>query len=160
MSQGSTDQAFARMLSDNRAALARLARRYAARDDWQDLLQEMHLQLWRSFAGFDGRAQLSTWVYRVALNTALSHRRKPRRDHAPLEEIHERGDAGVPGDPMSVLEAFLSELDPIQRSVLVLDLEGMEREQIAEVLGISLGAVATRMTRLRQALEARIQENP
>ena len=66
---------------ENNGALVRLARRYAGPDDWQDLLQDMQLQLWRSFDAFDGRAQRSTWLYRVALNTALSHVRKPRREH-------------------------------------------------------------------------------
>lgn len=152
------DQAFAHVLSSNRAALMRIARRYAGPQDWQDLLQEIHLQLWRSYQGFAGRAQLATWVYRVALNTALSQCRKPRRVHQPLEQVAETGDAGVPGDPMHVLEEFLAELDPLQRSVLVLDLEGLGREQIADVLGLSPAAIAVRMTRLRQTLESKILE--
>ena len=146
-------------MSSNRAALVRLARRYDGPDDWQDLLQDIHLQLWRSFQGYAGRAQLGTWVYRVALNTAFSHCRKPRRVHQPLEQVAERGDAGVPGDPMHVLESFLAALDPLQRSVLLLDLEGLSREQIADVLGLSPNAVAVRMTRLRQSFERKILEN-
>jgi RNA polymerase sigma-70 factor (ECF subfamily) len=153
-----TERAFAALLSDNQAALTRLARHYAAPGDWQDLLQEMHLQLWRSYAGFDGRAALATWVYRVALNTALSHQRRARPAHQPLESIAEPGDAGVPMDELGVLERFLATLDPVQRAVLLLDLEGLEREQIADVLGLSPNAVAIRMTRLRQAFEAQFME--
>ena len=147
-------QGFAAMLRENQAALARLARHYAGADEWQDLQQEMHLQLWRSFPAFDGRAQRSTWVYRVALNTALSHRRKPLREHQRLDPSMEPADPGSAGDAMAVLETFLATLDPVQRGVLLLDLEGLEREQIAEVLGLSPGAVAVRMTRLRQRFEA------
>lgn len=146
------------MLEHNQPALVRLARRYAGREDWQDLLQEMHLQLWRSFGSFDGRAQRSTWVYRVALNTALSHVRKPRREHASLDAVQEPGDAGHVGDPMAMLDAFLASLDPIPRSVLLLDLEGLSRAQIAQVLGLSENAVAIRMTRLRQTFETRYLE--
>ena len=159
MTAADPEQAFADMLHENRAALARLARHYAGADEWQDLQQDMHLQLWRSFPAFDGRSQRSTWVYRVALNTALSHRRKPRREHQPLDASAEPADAGVAGDPMSVLETFLATLDPVQRAVLLLDLEGLEREQIAEVLGMSAGAVAVRMTRLRQRFEEQFLEN-
>ena len=151
--------AFSRLVRDNERALVRLARLYAAPQDRADLLQEMHLQLWRSWPGFDGRAQASTWVYRVALNTALSHGRKPRREHQPIDAAPERGDAGTPGDPSAVLEAFLATLDPVQRAVLLLDLEGLEREQVAEVLGLTPNAVAVRMTRLRQAFEARFVED-
>ena len=151
--------AFTAMVEDNRGALVRLARRYAGADDWQDLLQEMQLQLWRSFDSFDGRAQRSTWLYRVALNTALSHVRKPRREHHALDEVPEPGDGGHAGDPLAVLDAFLDMLDPVQRSVLLLDLEGLPREQVAEVLGLSVNAVAVRMTRLRQLFEQRFLED-
>ena len=152
------ETAFTAMVGENRGALVRLARRYAGPDDWQDLLQEMQLQLWRSFDAFDGRSQRSTWLYRVALNTALSHVRKPRRDHRPLDEVAEHGDGEHAGDPLHVLDAFLAILDPLQRSVLLLDLEGLPREQVAEVLGLSVNAVAVRMTRLRHLFEQRFVE--
>lgn len=153
------ESAFADMLQESRAALARVARHYAALQDVPDLLQEIHLQLWRSFDNFAGRSDRSTWVYRVALNTALSFRRKPVPPHQPLESIAERGDAGGAIDQMQLLEVFLSTLDPVQRALLLLDLEGLPREQIAEVLGISENAVAIRMTRLRQSFEAQFLEN-
>lgn len=153
------EAAFTAMVEENRDALVRLARRYAGPDDWQDLLQDMQLQLWRSFGSFDGRAQRSTWLYRVALNTALSHVRKPRREHRPLDDMPERGDAGHAADPLDVLDRFLGMLDPVQRSLLLLDLEGLPREEIAEVLGLSANAVAIRMTRLRQLFEQRFLED-
>jgi len=153
------EQRFAEMLRENHTALVRLARHYAGPGDWQDLLQEIHLQLWRSNDRFEGRAQRSTWVYRVALNTALSHRRKPQLMHQQLDGIAEHGDAGDPVDPMRMLEAFIATLEPVQRGVLLLDLEGLEREEIADVLGLSPNAVAIRMTRLRQAFEARFLED-
>lgn len=154
-----TEAAFTAMLRDNHPAITRLARRYAGPHDWQDLAQEMQLQLWRSFADFDGRALLSTWVYRVALNTAMSHLRKPRREHLPLDLAPERGDAGHAVDPMQVLDDFLAVLDPVQRAILLLDLEGLPREQVAEVLGLTPNAVAVRMTRLRQLFERRFVED-
>lgn len=153
------DSAFNAMLQDNQGALERLARRYAGPEDWRDLVQEMHLQLWRSFDSFDGRAQQSTWVYRVVLNTALSHVRKPRREHLPLEAAPEAGCTGDTRDPMAVLDEFLAGLDPVARSLLLLELEGLPREQIAEVLGLTPNAVAVRMTRLRQAFEQRLLED-
>lgn len=154
------EAAFARVLQDNRAALARVARHYAATQDVPDLLQEIHLQLWRSFEGFEGRSDRSTWVYRVALNTGLSFRRKPALPDQPLDSIAERGDAGGSMDEMQLLEVFLAGLDPLQRALLLLDLEGLPREQIAEVLGMSENAVAIRMTRLRESFEAQFLENP
>lgn len=159
MSQAQDPADFEMLLSENHAALVRLARHYADASDWQDLLQEMRLQLWRSWPSFDGRSQRSTWVYRVALNTALAHRRKPNRGHQSLDSVVERGDAGVPVDEMALLERFIATLDSIQKALLLLDLEGMQRDQIADVLGLSENAVAIRMTRLRKAFENDFMEH-
>lgn len=159
MCEMDNEAAFTAMVQENHGTLVRLARRYAGPDDWQDLLQDMQLQLWRSFGSFDGRAQRSTWLYRVALNTALSHLRKPRREHSVLDDIPEQGDAGHAVDPMEVLDRFIAMLDPLQRSLLLLDLEGLPREQSAEVLGLSVNAVAVRMTRLRQLFEQHFLED-
>ncbi|HET7845330.1 MAG TPA: RNA polymerase sigma factor [Xanthomonadales bacterium] len=151
-------QAFAALVRDNERALARIARHYAAPQERDDLLQEILLQLWRSRDGYDGRARQSTWVYRVALNTALSHKRKPRAVHEPLEAAPERSDAHA-ADALLALERFLAGLDPVQRAVLLLDLEGLGRDEVAEVLGLTANAVAIRLTRLRQAFEAQLAED-
>jgi RNA polymerase sigma-70 factor (ECF subfamily) len=138
---------FEQILQEHRDRLVRIARRYALADDWQDLYQDMAMNIWRGLAGFDGRAAVSTWIYRVAVNTALQH---VRRRRAPMSELPEQlpGATG-PGEPMEVLDAFLRSLDPINRAVLLLDLEGASRDEIAEVMGTSPGAIAVRMTRLR-----------
>lgn len=153
MTPNPDEQDYLAMLRENEAALLRLARHYAGPEERHDLLQEIHLQLWRSHAEFAGRSQRATWVYRVALNTALGYRRKPAATVTSIESVPERGDAGVPMDAMDVLAAFLATLDPVQRAILMLDLEGLEREQIAEITGLSPNAIAIRMTRLRQTFE-------
>lgn len=143
------DERFRRLLDENKGRLERLARQYSDPADWQDLLQDIHVQLWLSLKNFDGRSQLSTWVYRVALNTAISvlrKRRLPRTSKAP-DDV---GDSGATHDSMDVLREFLASLESIDRALLLMDLEGMPRDQIAEVLCLSSGAVAVRMTRLKQ----------
>lgn len=142
------NQALEQVIRDNRARLARIARQYAGPNDWQDLLQEITVALWKGLPGFAARSSLSTWVFRVALNTALQFVRKRRV--ATEELAHEPVGSTDVGDHMALLEAFLSGLDPVNRAVLLMDLEGLSREEIAEVLGISPGAVAVRMTRLKQ----------
>lgn len=136
------------VLEDNRASLVRIAKQYAGANDWQDLLQEISISLWRGLSGFDGRSKLSTWVFRVAINTALQFVRRRRLPTTGL--MTEPVGALDAGDPMAVLEAFLGGLDPVNRAVLLLDLEGLHREDIAEILGLSPGAVAVRMTRLKE----------
>ncbi len=135
------------ILTENRDRLVRIARRYAGPNDWQDLLQEIAMKLWQGLPSFQGRSQLSTWVFRVAVNTALqwARRRKPVQTGLEAAELGAEG----AGDPMLLLETFLRKLDPVNRAVLLMDLEGLHREEIADVLGLTPGAVAVRMTRLK-----------
>ena len=147
-------------------ALGRLASGYEFDpEDRRDLLQEIHLALWRSFEGFDGRCSLRTWVYRVAHNAATSHvirsRRKKSRTLVSLEEIEEQGgianedNAGSSVEHAQLLErlhALIQRLNPLDRQVILLYLEGMDAASIAEVTGISSGYVATKIHRIKTIL--------
>ena len=152
-------------------ALDRLARAYESNsEDRRDLLQEIHLALWRSFAGFDARCSLRTWVYRVAHNTAASHILRSRRAKSntlvSLEEIEEQGgiaakdDANRSLDRSLLLErlfALIQRLNPLDRQVILLYLEGMDAAFIAEVTGISSGYVATKIHRVKAILAERFR---
>ncbi len=152
---------FERLLQDNHARLVRIARQFATGDTWQDLLQEIRLQLWRSLDSYRGQAQVATWVYRIAMNTAISHQRRQlpaaTRDYA-IDPDTQAGGHGADA-AMGLLREFLATLDPVNRALLIMDLDGLEREQIAQVLGLSVNAIAVRMTRLRQAFEQRYLEH-
>ncbi len=147
---------FKQVISEHQPQLVRIARHYAGPNDWQDLLQEISISLWKGLPGFEGRASLSTWIYRVAVNTALQHVRKRSIPTEPLM-VEPVASTDV-DDPMALLERFLASLDPVNRAVLLLDLEGLPREEIADVLGISAGAVAVRMTRLKQRFSEQFVE--
>lgn len=138
---------FDNVIKDHRDQLTRIARQYAGPNDWQDLLQEIAVAVWRGLPSFQGRSKLSTWLYRVAVNTALQFTRK-RRPPAEALVDDPPGALGAQ-DPLALLDEFLAALDPVNRAVLLLDLEGLPREEIGEVLGLSAGAVAVRMTRLK-----------
>lgn len=150
------NQALEQVIRDNEGRLARIARQYAGPDDWQDLLQEISLALWQGLDSFRGRSSLSTWVFRVAVNTSLQFVRK-RRVAVESMVVEPVGSTDV-DDPLGLLTVFLSSLDPVNRAVILLDLEGLGREEIAEVLGITPGAVAVRMTRLKQRFEKEFVE--
>jgi RNA polymerase sigma-70 factor, ECF subfamily len=121
-------------------ALDRLARAYEANpEDRRDLLQEIHLALWRSFAGFDGRCSVRTWVYRVAHNTATSHAIR-RRDRLPLATLAEIADAPDPAggseaaDERVSLERLMTlirRLKPPGCQLILLYLEGLDAVEIA-----------------------------
>ena len=119
--------------------LERLAHAYEADPDTRrDLLQDIHLALWRSFAGYDGRCSQRTWVYRVAHNTAASHvTRWVRRRRLQLT---------------TRLLRLIRRLDALDRQVIVSYLEEMDAAAIAEITGLSAGAVAMKVHRIKRIL--------
>jgi RNA polymerase sigma-70 factor (ECF subfamily) len=144
-------------------ALERLARSYEAdADKRRDLLQEIHIALWRSFAGFDGRCSLRTWVYRVAHNRAVSHVRSSQSLNA-VRPIHESEaeTAPVRDEPESELDraraqerllSLIRQLPALNRQIISLHLEGLDAASIGEIVGLSPAHVHTKVHRLKEAL--------
>ena len=148
-------------------ALERLARAYERDSDKRrDLLQEIHVALWRSLARFDGRCSMRTWVYRVAHNVATSHVIRPKA-HAPtfvasqaLESIADTIDEENLLDRRRALDKLyhlIRQLNPIDRQVMLLYLEELDAATIAEITGLTAGNVATRIHRIKHALTRRFQ---
>jgi len=145
------------------AALERLAGSYEAdRDKRLDLLQDIHLAIWRSFERFAGRCSLRTWVYRVAHNVAASHvMRHQRASKRPLVSLDDIDD--LPSDSegfdrqqaLEQLREFIQQLNPLERQVILLYLEGTDAAGIAEITGISPGNVATKIHRIKKILAGR-----
>jgi RNA polymerase sigma-70 factor (ECF subfamily) len=149
-------------------ALQRLARGYAADPDRRrDLLQDIHVALWRSLASFDGQCSLRTWIYRVAHNTAISlvvRRRDVERRLIALDDL-ELGADDIDADraldeqrARERLQALIQSLTPIDREVMLLYLEGLDAATIAEITGVSAGNVATKVHRIKRVLIERFYE--
>lgn len=153
-------QQFETLLDQHRRIVFKIANIYArGAEDRRDLAQEIATQLWRAFDSYDERrGKFSTWMYRIALNVAISHARRGARTGRiePLEDRHldeAVGDgAGELDDRLRAMHAFIAELDPLNRALVVLYLEDRSHAEIAEVLGISAGNVATKLNRLRHKL--------
>lgn len=149
-------------------ALERLARGYE-RDPHlrRDLVQDIHVALWRSFAAFDDLCSLRTWVYRVAHNIATSHVLRRRRDTAGLVALDQIADPLSGDDPEAAvgarqaldrLLALIHDLTPTDRQVALLYLEDLDAAAIGEVTGLSAGAVSVRIHRLKAILAARFHD--
>lgn len=158
--------AFEAALGEHRRIVFKVASIYArTAEDQRDLVQEIVLQLWRAFASFDARrGKLSTWMYRIALNVAISHARRPSwavAGHSePIEDDHpalisEPVDAR-PEARLRELYAVIDQLAPLDRALILLYLEDRSHAEIGEVLGLSVTNVATKLNRLKHALRARI----
>lgn len=151
------------------AAIARLAHAYERDQDIRrDLLQDIHIALWRSFEGFDGRCSLRTWVYRVAHNVAISHvirqQRTNSRSFVGLEELENMPDdrgsrpASCRHEALGQIQALIERLKPLDRQVMFSYLEGMDAASIGEISGISPGNVATKIHRIKTFLVRRFHE--
>jgi RNA polymerase sigma-70 factor (ECF subfamily) len=168
--RASQDEMYQRAAGEYGAALERLARAYE--DDAEvrrDLLQDIHVALWRSFAVFNGRCSLRTWVHRVAHNVATSHVIRQRRTKVStlvgLEELQSLPDqttGAARSHRNHVLEKLLQmiqRLKPLDRQVILSYLEGLHATEIAEITGISALNVATKIHRIKRILARSFQED-
>lgn len=155
---------FETLLQEHRGIVLKVASVYAhGSEDRSDLAQEIAVQLWRSFGGYDpARAKFSTWMYRVALNVAISHVRQAARDERlePLDaghlELPGEADVSQPDERLAALYAFIGQLDPLNRALILLYLEDRSHAEIAQVLGISETNVATKIGRIKQKLRGQM----
>ena len=148
--------------------LWRLARAYEAYPDRRsDLLQEIHVELWRSMAVFDHRCSLRTWVYRVVHNVGPTHVIRSRRAAQRLVALETLDDqvASVDGSAHADLSLsatklldLVHQLKPLDRQIILLYLEGEGAEQIADITGLSASNVSTKIHRIKRLLIRRFAE--
>ena len=129
--------------------------------DRRDLEQDIVAQLWKAWPGYDGTRPFATWMYRVALNVAISIARGQRwqdGEAASLEDDEGLAHDGSVEHAQSLVElrAFIAGLDELNRALILLYLEGQSYAEIADVLGISETNVATKINRVKQSLRARM----
>lgn len=146
---------FAERLDAHAGLVGKIARAYTRTpDDRRDLAQEIAAQLWAAYPRFDPtRAKFSTWLYRVALNVAISHlRRAALRTFEPLADPP----ALDPDPRAAALYAAIHALAPLDRALVLLYLEDRSHAEIADVLGIGEANVAVKLHRIKHALRARL----
>ena len=158
MDKSNKKDRFLELMGENQRMVHHICRAYAkSHDDYQDLFQEIMLQLWRSFDSFKNNSKFSTWMYRVALNTSISIIRKSKRE-APkvaLEDVH-----GLKMEPennqeaeVKLLYGAISRLGKVDKAIILLYLEEHSYDEIAEILGISKSNVGVRINRTKAKLE-------
>lgn len=158
-----TDQErFLSLVEENKKILYKVANAYCKNpNDRPDLVQEIVIELWLSFNRFDNRCLFSTWMYRIAINVAISFYRSQRRnvrDTVPIkdfvleiavaDEMLEQA-----GDDIRLLYKLINQLDELNRILIILYLDGYSQDEIAEILGISPSNVSTKINRIKQKLQ-------
>jgi RNA polymerase sigma-70 factor (ECF subfamily) len=140
-----------------RPLLAKVVRGFAnSRQDEQELFQDVLVQLWQSAGRFDGRCADSTWVYRVAFNTAMGWSRAAKRRTARQSEVLDLDTMPAPVVPdtarVDALYAAIRQLDAPEAALIMMHLEGASYREMAEVMGLSEANIGTRLSRTRARL--------
>ncbi|WP_278551648.1 RNA polymerase sigma factor [Elizabethkingia bruuniana] len=156
MSQKEKD--FSKLVKENQGLIIKVARMYTnTPDDQQDLFQEIVLQLWRSYDTFKGNSKISTWMYRVALNTAITLFRKTTRTvktdeladfHQPIDDDNDDNQQQI-----SLLYKVIKMLGDIDRAIVMMYLDDMPYKDIAENIGITEVNARVKMNRLKKTLK-------
>jgi RNA polymerase sigma factor (sigma-70 family) len=153
-----TEAQFAELLERHRGIIVKVAATYCRNPaDREEVSQEIVTQLWRAFPKFDAARTFSTWMYRIALNVAISFVRSNatrQRYTVALDETHDVEDSRAgPADEdekTRLLYAFIDRLDSLNRALLLLHLDDRSHREIAAILGITETNVATKIGRLKQ----------
>lgn len=157
---------FLAVIEQNKGIIYKIANSFNKdEDDKKDLVQEITLQLWRAFPGYDQRSKISTWMYRVALNVAITFYRKEKRKNELMMPISENVIAFTAEDAsgdnnsnLQFLQQFINELKELDRALMLLYLEEKSQKEMAEILGLSETNIGTKISRIKEKLKQRFSK--
>jgi RNA polymerase sigma factor (sigma-70 family) len=166
MTTPALQEQFQALVEEHKKILYKICNSYCReRDARDDLAQEIIVQLWRSFEKFDSRCRFSTWMYRIAFNVAISfHRRESVRtryvisDEQHLLEAVDKSNCQP--EEIRLLYEFISGLDPLNKALILLYLDGNNYLEISSVLGIPETNVATKISRLKIRMKQEYSGTP
>ena len=150
------ERLFAQMIREHKGTIYTVCYMFSKdQDEVNDLFQEVLVNLWRGYADFEGRSDVRTWVYRVALNTCISLDRKRRRrsDFELQMDINLFEDRDADTKQVDMLHKRISKLQPFDRAIVLLWLEDISYEEIGQIIGISAKNVSVRLVRIKEQLK-------
>ena len=157
---GPKGAAFLELIERHGSILQKIARAYCpAVSQRADLVQEMTIALWRSFDRYDVSRKFSTWMYRIALNVAISYFRRESRwsqRREPLEDEDRSTESDAVDPRVDSLLACIDELAPLDKALVLMYLDGCAHAEIAGALGISVTNTATKIGRIKERLRRAI----
>ena len=158
----SQNEQFTKLIKDNEGILFKVSSIYADElETRKDLYQEMVLQLWKSYPSFKGNSKWSTWMYRIALNTAITHMRRTKK-HKVLEPLNQsifnltESENSDLEDRLRVLYDQIKTLNQLEKAVILLFLEDKSHEEIGQITGLSVTNVGTRISRIKAKLKQKM----
>lgn len=155
---------FIQIIKQNEGIIYKISKVYAKdKEDQKDLYQEIIYQLWKSFDSFKGKSKISTWMYRIALNTSITflNKKKKKGNQVSIDfELLNRVDEydHVKEERINTLYTLIKNLNIIEKGIILLFLEGKSYDEIAVVTGFTTTNVGTRIGRIKQKLKDQIKK--
>ncbi|WP_298363338.1 sigma-70 family RNA polymerase sigma factor [uncultured Lutibacter sp.] len=155
-------QEFIKIIKENEGIIFKITLTYAyTKEHQKDLYQEIVYQLWKSFGSFKGDSKISTWIYRVALNTSITHLKKEQKkgktiqfEKVLLNKIDHIDT--LMDERIQLLYRHIKLLNTIEKGIILLFLEGKNYNEISEITGFTPTNVGTRLNRIKQKLKSQI----
>jgi len=156
---------FLQLIQDNRGIIIKICNSYCtSKDDRDDLAQEIVFNLWKAFEDYTPHYKISTWMYRIGLNVAISFYRKEMRSiqFSPYSEDlivfdDDSKNKLEEEEKIALLQKFIQELKEIDKSIMLLYLDNKSYAEIAEIVGVTETNVATKLNRIKTSLKSKIQ---
>ncbi len=159
------EEEFVQIIKDHEGVIYKITTFYVDnQEDRNDLYQEIVYQLWKSYSKFNNRSSVGTWLYRIGLNTAITQLRKSKRkiDQIALNQdlfnLTDQKDT-VFEERLKLLYAQVSMLNDMEKGIILLFLEKKSHEEIANITGLSVSNVGTRLSRIREKLKKGVLTN-
>ncbi|MGB5270139.1 RNA polymerase sigma factor [Eudoraea sp.] len=156
------EESFTRLIKDNEGVIFKITTIYTENgQDQKDLYQEIVYQLWKSYDSFRNESKISTWMYRVALNTAIGQLKKRKKQSitTSIDQVVLRQTENYDTEfenRLKIVYEQIHQLNILEKGLILLLLEGKKYEEIAEITGLSETNVGTRISRIKQKLKSRI----
>ncbi|MBT4499787.1 MAG: sigma-70 family RNA polymerase sigma factor [Gemmatimonadetes bacterium] len=157
------DHLFQKWLDEHKGIILKVVRAFSADPEEQDdLFQDIVIQLWMAVSSYRGKAKPATWIYRVAMNRALTWRRGEEREHHRRDQVLEWPTSEQPddghADQLEQLYAEIRQLPPLDRSLVLLHLDGFSHREIADTVGLTENNVGVRLSRCRKRLAEKLRD--
>jgi RNA polymerase sigma factor (sigma-70 family) len=160
------EEQFLLLIEQNKGIIYKIANSFRKDgEDKKDLVQEIIVQLWRAYPGFDGRSKISTWMYCVALNVAIASYRKDKKEnevmlpmHESILEFAEENETDDNEGHLKLLQQLISEMKELDRALMLLYLEEKSGKEMAEILGLSETNIRTKINRLKEKIKHRFSQ--
>jgi len=152
------EKEFIGVIKEHERIILRICNVYCAESvDRADLYQDIAIQLWKSFPSFDSKAKITTWMYRIALNTAISRFRKEKKrprqeqitDQFTADSLHEE-------ENTRLLYSAIGSLNKIDKAITMLYLDGIQYREIGEIMGLSESNIGFKINRIKKKLREKL----